>query len=165
MLTIRSAERDDASLLAQLNRHVHTLHVEAEPHRYRPMDEHALTELLREQFKSPTRLGFIAELDEVAVGHVLGQEIRKEGHIYALPDTHIYVSELGVDPNHHGQGIGRALMEAVHHEARARGISRIRLDVRTHNAGARAFYDALGYEALTVVMERPVEPSEPNERA
>lgn len=35
-MTIRLATTDDASLLAALNRHVHEIHVVAEPRRYRP---------------------------------------------------------------------------------------------------------------------------------
>ncbi len=44
-----------------------------------------------------------------------------------------------------GQGIGRALVEAVLERARARGCKRVELDVDVENAPARALYEALGF--------------------
>lgn len=44
-----------------------------------------------------------------------------------------------------GQGLGAALLEACEREARKRGCSAMRLEVRTDNASAMALYEKRGY--------------------
>jgi ribosomal protein S18 acetylase RimI-like enzyme len=52
---------------------------------------------------------------------------------------------LAVDPSRRRAGIGRRLVEAMHAAALAAGADRVRLEVRTDNAAALAFYQDLGY--------------------
>jgi GNAT superfamily N-acetyltransferase len=54
---------------------------------------------------------------------------------------------VAVVDGHRGEGIGTALMEAIHARARAAGISRISLAV-DHDNPARHLYERLGYVAL-----------------
>ncbi|MFE6722176.1 GNAT family N-acetyltransferase [Streptomyces albidoflavus] len=60
-----------------------------------------------------------------------------EGELYAL-----YVR-----PDLLGRGVGRALLDAVHDEAAARGWGALVLWVVEANARARRFYEAAGYRA------------------
>ncbi|AMY67411.1 GNAT family N-acetyltransferase [Frigidibacter mobilis] len=46
-----------------------------------------------------------------------------------------------------GQGIGRALLEALCNEGRARGYTQVRLDVVGENIRARALYERAGFTA------------------
>lgn len=50
--------------------------------------------------------------------------------------------QMAVDPRLHRRGVGRALVESLEREARARGLARITLHARE---AARAFYEAAGY--------------------
>lgn len=45
-----------------------------------------------------------------------------------------------------GRGLGAALLDAAEHEARERGCSYVRLEVRTDNAQAISLYEKRGYE-------------------
>jgi ribosomal protein S18 acetylase RimI-like enzyme len=64
-----------------------------------------------------------------------------------------WVYYLGVAPAHQRSGLGRKLMQACEDWIKARGHPKIQLMVRTENAGAIGFYEALGYErADTVVL-------------
>lgn len=49
-----------------------------------------------------------------------------------------------------GQGVGRLLMEALHHAARAHGRSLLLLNTR-HRGPAERFYRALGYREVGVI--------------
>jgi GNAT superfamily N-acetyltransferase len=60
------------------------------------------------------------------------------------PDA--WVGGIGVVPAERRRGTGRALMEALHSEAEARGVERIWLEVIVENAQAVALYEQLGYE-------------------
>jgi ribosomal protein S18 acetylase RimI-like enzyme len=60
--------------------------------------------------------------------------------------TDAWIGGVGVVPAERRRGVGRALMDAVHEEARARGVERVWLEVIVENAGALALYRELGYE-------------------
>ena len=59
----------------------------------------------------------------------------------------LYISDLVVDRDARGQGVGRALMAAVQAWARAAGIRKLGWDVWHANASAMAFYEGLGARA------------------
>ncbi len=62
---------------------------------------------------------------------------------------------LAVQPHLHGQGQGRALLQACEQWLRERAVPKLQLMVRHGNAGVRAFYEALGYvEADVTVLGR-----------
>jgi ribosomal protein S18 acetylase RimI-like enzyme len=56
-----------------------------------------------------------------------------------------YLAELYVVPRLRGQGIGRALMEAALHLARARGADYMDLGTSEDDHAARALYESLGF--------------------
>lgn len=56
-----------------------------------------------------------------------------------------YLAELYVTPAMRGQGMGRALMEAVLREARARGSDTMDIGVDEPDTAARRLYESLGF--------------------
>ena len=56
-----------------------------------------------------------------------------------------YLAELYVIPAKRGQGIGRALMDAVFATARERGAGHIDLNTSEDDVAARALYESLGF--------------------
>jgi len=65
---------------------------------------------------------------------------------YGPDEAHLNL--FAVDRAHQRQGLGRRLLEWLERPARVAGLDRIVLEVRADNAGARAFYERLGYRAL-----------------
>jgi ribosomal protein S18 acetylase RimI-like enzyme len=59
-----------------------------------------------------------------------------------------WIGGLGVVPSERRRGTGRRLMEAVHEQARARGVERLWLEVIVENAQAVALYEQLGYASV-----------------
>ena len=57
------------------------------------------------------------------------------------PGDYCYLQDLFVDDSARGLGIGRALIEAVYTEAKAKGASRVHWLTKTDNAQARLLYD------------------------
>ncbi len=57
---------------------------------------------------------------------------------------------LCVDPEHHGRGLGRRLMQHLLHTAREQFCTILLLEVRRSNAIARRLYESLGFNTLGV---------------
>ena len=58
---------------------------------------------------------------------------------------------FAVDRAWQRQGLGRRLLEWLERPAWVAGLARIVLEVRAENAGARAFYERLGYRPLALL--------------
>ena len=61
------------------------------------------------------------------------------------------ITGLAVDPDAQGSGVGRALVEALAEEARARGGRRLTLRVFAPNEPARRLYERCGFEVEGVL--------------
>lgn len=64
-------------------------------------------------------------------------------HAHAWVPSVCYLQDLYTLPTVRGQGVGRALIEAVADRARERGAARYYWLTQEHNATARALYDKL----------------------
>lgn len=77
------------------------------------------------------------------VGEIGGQVV---AGVMAGYDGHRgWVNDLGVEPAHRRQGLGRLLMQALETRLQAAGCPRIDLQIRHDNEPAVGFYVALGY--------------------
>src|SRR5690606_13970324 len=94
----------------------------------------------------------IAERDGAAVGYVVFRVAAHPGHVFSHPRRWLEVDELGVAADAQRTGCGRALMQAVQRRADELGLDRIELSVRAFNAGAIAFYRAIGFEPAALRM-------------
>jgi ribosomal protein S18 acetylase RimI-like enzyme len=97
-----------------------------------------------------TQEGVVVEVDGRVAGFLT--------YASAFPES-VEITWMAVAPEHHRRGIGRALMEAVVTEARARGATLLLVKTlaETHPspeyARTRAFYQAVGFGRLTVLPE------------
>lgn len=66
----------------------------------------------------------------------------------------VELAGFAVNPQFQG-GAGRALAEACATEARSRGAAAMVLWVLEHNAGARAFYERLGWRFDGTLVDEP----------
>lgn len=64
------------------------------------------------------------------------------------PDGIGHVVALGVNPEHRRRGQGRLLMDVVEKGFRERGVTTIRLEVRTSNIIAQNLYHDLGFKII-----------------
>lgn len=75
---------------------------------------------------------------------------------WMIADT-CYLQDLYVVPEARGQGVARALIEAIYVAADARGAGQVYWLTHTSNAAARRVYDRLAVNAGFVLYERHAE--------
>jgi ribosomal protein S18 acetylase RimI-like enzyme len=96
---------------------------------------------------------FVAEAE--TTGEVVGViSVKASRHFTGESDG--YIGELVVAEQAARRGTGRALLAAAENWARDHGLAHLTLHTGAYNAGARAFYAALGFAEEEVRLTRPV---------
>jgi ribosomal protein S18 acetylase RimI-like enzyme len=91
--------------------------------------------VIRQKLDVQRELFFVAILDNIVVGTVMGGYDGHRGWIYSL----------AVDPAHQRQKLGTALIRHVEKALAEQGCPKINLQVLPSNAAAIGFYEKLGY--------------------
>ena len=68
------------------------------------------------------------------------------------PDT-AYIHFVGVDPELHGQGIGRSLYEWFFGQVRESGVRKVKCITSPQNTASRAYHARLGFEVSDVLPD------------
>ncbi|MFP8888778.1 GNAT family N-acetyltransferase [Natrialbaceae archaeon A-CW2] len=71
-----------------------------------------------------------------------------------LDCTRGLLSNLYVEPEYRGRGIGTALLEAAENELRERGVDVCTLEAMARNESACRFYREAGYDSFRIGFER-----------
>lgn len=154
-MRVRRATMDDARLLAELNRDVQQIHVDALPDIYKQVDD--LTPVI-EDFRTriladPEWRTCIVEMDGEPAGYACAHIARRPEHAYSHAREYLYLDQISVRPEYRKGGCGRALMDAIFDLAREIGIRRVALDTLAFNTGAVAFYERLGFQMYKYTMD------------
>ncbi len=80
----------------------------------------------------------VAEVDQEVAGFV----------VFYDRDDHVHLENVAVSPHHQGKGIGRALVDFVERDARARGIASVELYTNVKMTGNLTLYPSLGYTEI-----------------
>ena len=94
--------------------------------------------LVADELPRGDRVWWSSYVDNVLVGYAGGWVV----------DGQVQILKVGVDPAWRRQGIARGLLARVAADARDLGATSCSLEVRAGNAGAQAFYGALGFRSL-----------------
>jgi len=98
---------------------------------------------------------FVAEDD---AGRFLGYIIVGEVGLVYSPRPVGFVLDLWVKPEHRGRGVASFLLNRAFAWCRLRGYSKLKLEVATDNAEARALYERAGFTAERFAMGATVPP-------
>lgn len=144
-MAIRTATLSDARLLAELNAHVHGLHVDAEPEIYRVTRLDEVTAWFENRLREDGVEAYVVDVDGQPVGFALALHHLRPAHAFAHAAAVTVVDQLAIAPKYRRRGLARDLLQHIAAVAKRRGSTRIELDVREHNCDALACYEALGY--------------------
>jgi ribosomal protein S18 acetylase RimI-like enzyme len=90
----------------------------------------------------------VAETEGVVVGFILG-ELR--GWEFAIPKSG-WIEIVGVDPDFHGKGIARALIEKLDLYFRNQNVERVMTMINWNEGGLVGFFRALGFERSDFIL-------------
>lgn len=156
MVGIRELRADEVSFLKDM---LYTA-IAWNPERQLPLPKAELLDLpqltiFHEGWGREGDTALVAELEGQPVGLVwyrfFTEDVHGEGFVdQATPEVAIAVVE-----GQRGNGVGAALMQAIHERARADGVARVSLSV-DHDNPARRLYERLGYVDVAEGDERMV---------
>ena len=146
-MAVRRAEIKDIPRLEEILYQVHDVHARVRPDLFIPGKKKYTAEELEALIGSEDTIIFVCTDD---TGLIMGYAFCMDK---TYPDKMLYIDDLCVDEKFRGKHVGRILCEYVKEYAKEKGYQRITLNVWEFNTGARAFYDALGFEPLKTVME------------
>ncbi|HLF56047.1 MAG TPA: GNAT family N-acetyltransferase [Thermoanaerobaculia bacterium] len=89
----------------------------------------------------------VAERDGRVVGFMLGDVRAGE---FGIEEPSGWIEVIGVDPEHGGRGVGRALGEALLAGFRSRGVAQVRTMVDASMPEVERFFAALGFQPDTL---------------
>jgi GNAT superfamily N-acetyltransferase len=114
-----------------------------------PLAEHVKATLISNLRQHPTTLVYFAEHTQTPIGLAvcfLGFSTFANQPLLNIHDFYVHTA-------FQGQGIGKAFLNFLEQQAKARGCCKVTLEVYAHNTGARAFYECQGY-----IGSRPDDP-------
>ena len=150
---VRFAEEQDLPRVNELRKQVSELHVNGRPDVFKPGFCQELQERVYEMYRSEDSDVIVAERDGMICGMACVEYLNKQESPYNRGRKIYYVTEFGVDEAFQRRGVGRELMAFMGEDARAKGFTRIELDMWTFNEGALRFYEAAGFRAFRQLME------------
>lgn len=105
---------------------------------------------LKEEVNSLFAFYNVAAIDDEVVAYAGMRTVLDEGEI----------TNIAVDPNSRGRGIGRELLESIVEQAKKRHISKITLEVRSSNEAAKTLYLSVGFKQIAIRKEYYQKPTE-----
>lgn len=150
---VRPAGPDDLGTLTAFWIEVTRHHEPLDPlFRLRPGAEAEVRELLRAWLRDPDARAFLAEAGDEALGMSCARIDRAPPILEEVERGEI--TDLYVREPWRRSGVGRALVDAALGWVASRGARRVEVRVADGNAGARAFWRALGFGAHVEVLQR-----------
>jgi ribosomal protein S18 acetylase RimI-like enzyme len=125
-----------------------------------PLSEYARAALAPGLRAHPAAFALLAWRDGVAVGAAVC--VWGFSTFTGCPSLNVH--DLAVRPEHRGRGVGRLLLEEIERRARARGSSKLTLEVHATNEAAIGLYRRFGFgpwDAPTLFVTKPLIRSQP----
>lgn len=147
-IDIRTAQPDDAEIVAELNADVQALHVAAVPWLFK--DGAMTPEAAKRLLEAPDNIVLVAEANAVPVGYLYAEHRRVPETPLTHPYEILHVHHISVRESHRQSGVGQALMEELRVAGKERGVERISADVWSFNERAQRFFDGHGLSPYMV---------------
>lgn len=157
-LVIRRATPADLRDIGRLGALLVAQHHEFDSRRFLPATDrtkHGYARFLGAQLDEPEAAVLVAEQDGCVIGYAY---LAVESYDYmSLRGPAGLLHDIIVDPEHRRHGAGRALLQAVLDDVRARGLAQIVLSTAERNETAQRFFAELGFRRTMAEMTRELD--------
>lgn len=156
-MEIRFAQAKDVAGILSLLKQVGKVHHVGRPDIFRSNAQKYGASQILSMLDSSKNPIFVAVEEEQVLGYGFCQ-IKTFEHDPVIADhTELYIDDLCVDETCRGQGIGKAIYEAILKYAKLRKCYNVTLNVWSCNENAMKFYERLGLKPQKVGMETILE--------
>ena len=147
MIDVRRAVSGDVPDLVRLALEVQAVHVSGRPDLFKVggVDSHGV---VAQRLGDSTQFYWVARTDGETVGYAYARVVDEPESPWRYAMRVLMLDQMSVDPHHRSRGIGSALWNAVRETAAAERVDRVMLNVWAFNAGARRFYERLGFASF-----------------
>lgn len=149
---VRFAVPQDAEAINVLRKEVNDLHVAGRPNHFKAGFGKELQDHVYMYLVGGFGYAAVDEEEGQIIGMVMVDYIDRPESPYRYAERFAHIAEICVDEKHRRQGVGKRLLDFVKADAKAKGFSRIELDVWAFN-DALAFYEAKGYTVFRRFLE------------
>ena len=152
---IREATPADVHILAQLNREVQQIHVEAHPHVFKQLTNDL--SVVEAWILDREGTFFISELDGLPMGYAYVEVIDRPENPFTFAWRFMVIDQIAVSPLYQGRGVGRELVARCVAFASASGAKQVLLNTWDFNHQAQAFFRRCGFETVRYQMQLMIE--------
>ena len=149
---VRFAVPEDAEKINVLRKEVNEIHVKGRPNHFKAGFPKELQDHVYMYLAGGFGYAAVDEADGQIIGMVMVDYIDRPESPYRYAERFAHIAEICVDEKHRRQGAGKRLLDFVKADAKAKGFSRIELDVWAFN-DALAFYEAEGFTVFRRYLE------------
>lgn len=144
MPVVRRAKERDATKVAELSLALAEQHLSYDPTRFaRLITRTGAEKFYRDRMQAEDAAILVAELDGEVVGFAY---LQYEPTLYAeLAVKVAWLHDIFIEERERRRDIGKKLLDAAAIEARRLGATKILLSVAAKNAGAKAFFERIGF--------------------
>lgn len=156
--SIRRATREDLPTIGRLGALLVQLHHDFDPRRFiaaTSKTESGYAWFLGTQLEKPDVIVLVAERDGKMIGYVYASV---EGWDYmSLRGPAGVLSDIVVDPEYRGQGVGHMLLDATLSALKERGAPRVVLSTAEGNERAQHVFERAGFRRTMIEMTRELD--------
>ena len=152
-MTIRFAKYEELERVNELRQQVNELHVKERPETFKPGFPDELRAYIYEIFRDPSKKIVVCEQGGEIRGFAVLNRIARPETPFMRERVFLDIDEFCVDETCRRQGIATEMIAFIRDYAENEGFDRIELNMWEFNAGALAFYEAVGFTTYRRYME------------
>jgi GNAT superfamily N-acetyltransferase len=152
-IAVRRAVLEDLARLVAMQREVQELHIKNRPDQFKPIADAEAARWLRGLLESVDAHVWVALSAGEVAGNAVAIHKHRAEHTFSPARAWCEVEQIVVTQAHRRQGIARALLQAIVHDAYAKGIMEIELTSWSFNTDAHRAFEAFGFTPKIVRFE------------
>ena len=136
---------NNSELIAQLNEHVHTIHVKLYPEYFKDYKYESMIVFFNKFINNKEHLFLVLEENNEYIGYAWLELRANAESEFSKGFKDIYVHQKKKKKDYKGRGYGQAFMKKIYKIAKLYGINEIKLDYWIGNDEAAKFYKKQGF--------------------